>query len=102
MSIWSRIRDGVTELSWGNLFGQPDGSTDTQLPETIGRAGAARPAGTKAVDFTIAVIALSAKMAKADGVVSPEEITAFREVFHAAPEDMANVTYFFNLARRHA
>jgi DnaJ like chaperone protein len=95
MSIWSRIVDGVTELRWGSLFGLGDGLDQAA-------AESSRPAATKAMGFTIAVIALSAKMAKADGEVSAEEIAAFREVFQAAPEDMANVTYFFNLARRHA
>ena len=34
---------------------------------------------TKRVAFTVAVIALSAKMAKADGKVTRDEIAAFRE-----------------------
>ena len=35
----------------------------------------------KTVGFNITVIALSAKMAKADGIVKIEEIKAFRQVF---------------------
>src|SRR5205085_3312404 len=54
----------------------------------------------KDVAFTIAVIALSAKMAKADGVVSPLEHDAFTEVFRFAPEQAANVEHVFDLAKQ--
>jgi DnaJ like chaperone protein len=50
--------------------------------------------------FAIAVIALSAKMAKADGQVTRDEVTAFREVFVIAPEDEANAARVFDLARQ--
>ena len=95
MSIWGRIREGVTELAWGSLFGLDDSPGQTLAP-----AGQARPAGTKQVGFTIAVIALGAKMAVADGVVSDTEIRAFHQVFKAPPEERANVEFFFDLARR--
>ncbi len=55
---------------------------------------------TKQIGFTIAVIALGAKLAKADGVVTEDEIRAFRRVFKVAPEEMKNVARIFNLARR--
>lgn len=54
----------------------------------------------KSVAFTIAVIALGAKMAKADGEVTRDEVAAFREVFHIAPEDEAAAARVFNLARQ--
>src|SRR6202035_1020719 len=72
LSIWGRIREGVTELAWGSLFGLDD-APDAE-PAV---AGQARPAGARQVGFTIAVIALGAKMAKADGIVTPVEIQAF-------------------------
>lgn len=50
--------------------------------------------------FTIAIIALGAKMAKADGEVTRSEVTAFRDVFHIPPEDEANAAKVFNLARQ--
>ena len=49
--------------------------------------------------FTIAVIALSAKMAKADGTVSIHEIEAFDRMFRVPPSEEANVRRIFNLAR---
>lgn len=61
------------------------------------RAAADRPPG-RDVAFTIAVIALGAKLAKADGVVSPEEEAAFAEIFRAAPEDAAAAAAVFGRA----
>ncbi len=50
--------------------------------------------------FTIAVIALGAKMAKADGQVTRDEVTAFREVFQIAEADQQGAARVFNLARQ--
>lgn len=47
----------------------------------------------------MAVIALSAKMAKADGVVVPVEIDAFNRLFKPSPSEQANVDYIFNIAK---
>lgn len=50
--------------------------------------------------FSVALIALSAKMAKADGVVVPAEVEAFREVFAIPAEDLDAVARLFNLAKQ--
>lgn len=50
--------------------------------------------------FAIAVVVLGAKMAKADGQVTPDEIAAFREVFHIPPAEAKQVGRLFNRARR--
>jgi DnaJ like chaperone protein len=52
------------------------------------------------VTFTIAIIALAGKMARADGVVSEEEFDVFRRVFTMPPEEEANVRRIFDLARQ--
>jgi DnaJ like chaperone protein len=52
------------------------------------------------VTFTIAVIALAGKMAKADGAVSDLELKAFRRVFQVPPEQQTNVARIFNMARQ--
>lgn len=54
----------------------------------------------KPAAFSIALIALSAKMAKADGVVVPAEVEAFREVFEIPPEDLDAVARVYNLAKQ--
>ncbi len=50
--------------------------------------------------FASALIALGAKMAKADGQVTPDEIAAFREVFTAPPGRQDEVARLFNLFRQ--
>ena len=52
------------------------------------------------ITFTIAVIALSAKMAKADGIVTDDEIEAFERLFRVHPDEAANVRRVFDMARR--
>ncbi len=52
------------------------------------------------VTFAIAMIALSAKMAKADGVVSRSEVDAFCRIFEIPPGEERNVSRVYNLAKR--
>ncbi len=51
------------------------------------------------VSFSVALIALSAKMAKADGVVSDSEVRAFHDVFTVPPEEIDNVARLYNIAK---
>jgi len=50
--------------------------------------------------FTVAVVALSAKIAKADGVVSQIEREAFQEIFKTSPDEAENVARIFDLAQQ--
>jgi len=86
MSIWTRISEAVQALAKGESL--------TQVFDRL------RAPPERSVAFTIAVIALSAKMAKADGLVTRDEVTAFRDVFHVPPEEEANAARVFNLARQ--
>lgn len=52
------------------------------------------------VAFSVALIALSAKMAKADGVVTSNEVTAFYQFFAVPPQEMRNVARLYNLAKQ--
>ena len=85
MSLWTRITEALAALAKGEGLGV----VFDKLRSTPERS----------VAFTIAVIALSAKMAKADGLVTRDEVTAFRQVFHIAPEDERAAARVFNLAR---
>ncbi len=86
MSIWTRISEALQALASGESLAHVFDLLRTP-PE-------------RSVAFTIAVIALSAKMAKADGLVTREEVTAFREVFRIPPEEEPNAARVFNLARQ--
>ena len=52
--------------------------------------------------FAVAVIALAAKMAKADGTVSDAEVRAFHDMFRVPPEEAHHVERLFDQARRDA
>ena len=86
MSIWTRITEAVSALAKGE-----------GLSAVFDKL---RSPPQRSVAFTIAVIALGAKMAKADGLVTRDEVTAFREVFQITREDEAGAAKVFNLARQ--
>lgn len=90
MSIWTRIFEAISALAQGEGLGAVFDRLRTP-PEACPE---------RTVAFTIAVIALGAKMAKADGEVTRNEVAAFREVFHVPPEEEANAARVFNLARQ--
>lgn len=52
------------------------------------------------LEFTAAVVGLGAKLAKADGMVTVDEVAAFSRVFRAAPGDEAAIRRVFNIARQ--
>lgn len=54
----------------------------------------------RSVAFTIAVIALGAKLAKADGAVAKSEVAAFRRVFVIPRSEEKNAARVFDLARQ--
>lgn len=85
MSIWKRIGEALSALTSGEAL--------SAIFERL------RTPPERSVAFTIAVIALSAKMAKADGLVTRDEVTAMREVFQIAKEDETGAARVFNLAR---
>ena len=67
-----------------------------------GRGGEAchGSSGASGVAFTMAVVSLCAKMAKADGVAVPVEADAFERHFRVPPEEMRNVRRLFDLAKQ--
>ncbi len=55
---------------------------------------------THTIAFTIAVVALGAKLAKADGYVSQIEVETFHRVFQTPPDQSANVQRIYDLAKK--
>lgn len=70
-----------------------------RLAAFLGSARAAAPP-ERSVAFTIAVIALGAKLAKADGQVRRAEVAAFRKVFIIPRAEEKNAARVFDLARQ--
>jgi len=52
------------------------------------------------VDFTAAIIGLGAKLAKADGLVTTDEVATFARVFRVPPADEAAARRVFDIARQ--
>ncbi len=101
MSIWGKILGGAAGFALGGPIGAMMGALAGHAVDKM-RRGRAGPDATKQIAFTIAVIVLGAKMAKADGVVTHDEVTAFREIFHVPPHEMKNVGRVFDMARQEA
>lgn len=63
--------------------------------------GAARPSD-RPVAFTIAAIALAAKMAGADGDPTAAEFRTFKRLFQVDPQEAENVRRFYDMAKQSA
>jgi DnaJ like chaperone protein len=87
MSVWSRF----TEVA-ASLFGARAQTRADSMPARI--AG-----GRPDVDFAAAVIALGAKMARADGITTQAEAMALRRAFPVAPSDVFALDQLFQLAQ---
>ncbi len=98
MTIWGKILGGAAGFALGGPLGALIGTAAGHAVDSM-----RRPHGedaTKTVAFTIAIIALGAKMAKADGIVTRDEVEAFKRVFRIPREEMKNVGRVFDQARR--
>lgn len=85
MSIWTRISDAIAALVDGEPLSAVFEKLTTPPEYTVG--------------FTIAIIALGAKMAKADGQVTRDEVAAFRHVFTIPRGEEKHAAQIFNMAR---
>lgn len=104
MSIWGKVIGGVAGFALGGpmgaLLGAYAGHRVDQARHQA--AGAGADTDTRQVAFTIAVIVLAAKMAKADGRVTRDEVDAFKSMFQIPPPEMQKVGELFNEATEDA
>ena len=106
MSIWGKVIGGVAGFALGGPLGALVGAVAGHAVDKIrgdreGGEGTIT-AGAKQIAFTVAVIVLCAKMAKADGVVTRAEIDAFKQVFRIPPGEVKNVGRIFDKAKQEA
>jgi len=100
MSIYGKLAGAAAGLYMGGPLGALLGSIaghyfiDKELPYDPEK----KPEDQ--VAFSIGIIALSAKMAKADGVVTRDEIAAFKQIFKVPAEDSKNVGRLFDRAKQ--
>lgn len=88
MSIWTRIAAALSALAKGEPL--------SAVFDRLRRA----PAPERSVGFTIAVLSLCAKMAKADGEVTRDEVRAFRRIFTFPPGEEEHAARVYDLARQ--
>lgn len=93
MSIWSQIGGLIDD------FRQSEALSMFIEKVTATIRGLGSGVDQRQLTFTMAMIALSAKMAKADGVVTADEIVAFRDLFEIPDGEERNVGRMFNLAK---
>ncbi len=103
MSVWGKILGGAAGFALGGPIGALIGAlaghaVDRMQASAAGGPGA--PEATKQIAFTIGVIVLGAKLAKADGTVTRDEVDAFKQVFHIPADEMKNVGRVFDQARK--
>lgn len=128
MAIWGKILGGAAGLAIGGPIGAIIGAVaghaydryrederarltdrgepfDWALeaePELAAEPVFADPAETRRIAFATAVIVLGAKLAKADGVVSHDEIRAFKRVFRIDDQEVGDVARIYNQAKTSA
>jgi DnaJ like chaperone protein len=98
MSIWGKLAGAAAGLAVGGPIGALLGGVAGHY--VIDRDKEEEGPAENQVAFTVGVIALGAKMAKADGVVTMDEVNAFKEVFKVPEGEMKNVARVFNLAKQ--
>ena len=98
MSVWGKLAGAAAGLAVGGPIGALIGGLAGHFVVDRDR-GDDGGGGEDQVAFTVGVIALGAKMAKADGVVTKDEINAFKEVFKVPEGEMKNVARIFDMAK---
>ena len=101
MTIWGKIIGSATGFAFGGPIGALLGGaaghavdkfkTKQKIPEEI---------ALKQIGFTIGVIVLSAKMAKADGKVTKSEVEAFKEKINVPNNEIKNVARLWDQAKK--
>ena len=100
MSIWGKMAGAAAGLAVGGPIGALLGGFAGHFAIDRDKEGQESTGGENQVAFTVGVIALGAKMAKADGVVTSDEVNAFKDVFKVPEGEMKNVARVFNLAKQ--
>ena len=93
MSIWNRIGEFVNRIASSTACSLSD------IVEGVRTIFAGDPDLRRRVAFSVAMIALSAKMAKADGVVTCDEVRAFYEIFDVPAREARNVARLYDIAK---
>jgi DnaJ like chaperone protein len=89
MSIWERLATAAADLS--NMAGGH---------HVLHRDQKQNRPSDDALPFTVGMISLAAKMAKSDGVVTKDEVRAFKKAFKVSDKEMKQAARVFNVAKQ--
>lgn len=103
MSIWGKIIGGTAGFALGGPIGailgvMVGGSFDRGSKRFVGSNKISQEHKQKI--FALSIIILSAKIAKADGQVTKDEIYAFKNKFNIPEKEMSEVGKIFNEAKK--
>ncbi|WP_310496261.1 DnaJ family molecular chaperone [Sandarakinorhabdus sp.] len=97
MSIWATLAGGAIGLLIGGPLGALAGAAaGGAMDLTVLRLSSP---DRRRVAFTIAAIALAAKMARADGEATAAEFATFERLFHVDDREAGNARRFYDLAK---
>lgn len=113
MSIWGKLIGGAAGFALGGPIGLIVGVAAGHFVDHVGGRARRDAVGqdespqiddlrTKRAAFAIALIVLCAKMAKADGTVTRDEVDAFKRIFRVPEAEMPEVGRIFDEAKREA
>lgn len=97
MSIWGKLAAATAELSIGGSIGALLGGG---VGHDVHDHYKEQDGPDNQVPFTVGVIVLAAKMAKADGSITADEINAFKAAFKISAAEMKHAARIFNLAKQ--
>ena len=105
MSIWGKLIGGAAGMALGGPIGAILGIAAGHGVDKVRKFDADESNKNFSNDqkeqiFATSVIAISAKLAKADGKISKSEILAFKKIFEFPAEDEKAISNIFNSAKK--
>lgn len=97
-SFWGVLAGGGVGLALGGPLGALIGAVAGHL--LVDREGAPFGPPPKELIFTTGLVALAAKMARSDGVVTADEVAAFRRIVDVPSEELPQIERLFDLAKQ--
>ena len=100
MNIWGKIIGSTSGFALGGPLGALIGAIAGHAVDKYNKKKLPEEVALKQIGFTIGIIALSAKMAKADGKVSIEEVLAFKKQVSVPEREIKNVGRLWDQAKK--
>ncbi|MCV9935836.1 TerB family tellurite resistance protein [Boseaceae bacterium BT-24-1] len=97
-SFWGALGGGGLGFAFGGPLGALVGAVAGHV--LVDREGALFGPAPKQLIFTTGLVALAAKMARADGVVTRDEIAAFERIVEVPADEQAHIERLFDLAKQ--